>query len=102
MTLVVTLALLAGGCADNGTMSPTSPPPEPQEQEAEAVELASVLVASGLDQPLDVQAPPGDPRLFIVEQTGRIKIVRDGQLLATPFLDISDRVRVGPNAACWG
>jgi glucose/arabinose dehydrogenase len=32
-------------------------------------------------------------RLFVVEQAGRVRIVRNGQLDATPLLDISDRVR---------
>ncbi len=32
-------------------------------------------------------------RLFIVEQVGRIRIFKEGSLLATPFLDIQDRTR---------
>jgi hypothetical protein len=60
-----------------------------------ATGLSLETVASGLDQPLYVTAPPGDPRLFIVEQTGRIRIVRDGRLLARPFIDLTDRVRAG-------
>ena len=31
-------------------------------------------------------------RLFVVEQPGRIRVIRDGELLDTPFLDIADRV----------
>ncbi len=54
------------------------------------------LVATGLSSPLYLTAPPGDThRLFIVEQGGEIRIVQDGQLLATPFLDIRDRVASG-------
>src|SRR4051812_23484970 len=46
--------------------------------------------------PVYVTSPPGDPhRLFVVEQAGRIMEVRDGQKLATPFLDISPDVRKG-------
>ena len=52
-------------------------------------------VASGLEDPLYVAAPAGDPRLFVVEQVGRIRIVRDGRLLPTPYLDLTDRVRAG-------
>ncbi len=33
-----------------------------------------------------------DERLFVVEQAGVVRIVRDGQLLEQPFLDIRDRV----------
>ncbi len=53
------------------------------------------LVASGLSSPLYLTAPAGDPRLFIVEQDGRIRIVKNGQLLATPFLDITGPVGAG-------
>ena len=52
-------------------------------------------VASGLDAPVHVTAPSGDPRLFIVEQVGRIRILRGGVLLERPFLDLRDRVRAG-------
>lgn len=42
-------------------------------------------------------APPSDPRLFVVEQTGRIRISNaDGQLLDAPFLDLSGRVGTAP------
>jgi glucose/arabinose dehydrogenase len=34
----------------------------------------------------------GESRLFIVEKPGRIRLIKDGSLQATPFLDISDRV----------
>ncbi len=55
--------------------------------------LATTLVAPGFERPLDLQVPPGETRrLFVVEQTGRIRIVRDGAVLARPFLDLSARV----------
>ena len=47
------------------------------------------VVADGLDRPLYVTAPAGDPRLFVVEQVGRIRIVADGAVRDEPFLDIS-------------
>ncbi len=52
-------------------------------------------VASGLESPVHLTAPAGDRRLFIVEQPGRIRIVKNGQLLAAPFLDLTDRVGYG-------
>ena len=51
--------------------------------------LALQLVVSGLSSPVYLTAPPGDPRLFIVEQTGTIRIYKNGALNATPFLDVS-------------
>jgi glucose/arabinose dehydrogenase len=43
-----------------------------------------------------VTAPPGDTRrVFVVEQAGRIMVVREGHKLATPFLDIRSLVTSG-------
>jgi glucose/arabinose dehydrogenase len=39
--------------------------------------------------PIFVTSPPGDPRLFVVERGGTIRVVKNGATLATPFLDIS-------------
>jgi glucose/arabinose dehydrogenase len=56
--------------------------------------LTTVRVASGFLRPLFVTSPPGDvERLFIVEQDGRIKILRDGAVLAPPFLDMNALTR---------
>jgi glucose/arabinose dehydrogenase len=52
-----------------------------------------VTVATGLSQPVDIQnAGDGSGRLFIVERSGDIRILQNGQLLTAPFLDIRDRV----------
>ena len=54
---------------------------------------ARFLVAGGLDAPTHISAPRLDPnRLFIVEQPGRIRLVKNGILLSQPFLDIQSRV----------
>src|SRR5207249_6105264 len=51
------------------------------------------LVATGLSAPLYVTAPASDTgRLFVVEQPGLIHVIRNGTLLATPFLDIRSLV----------
>ncbi|MBD3337111.1 MAG: glucose dehydrogenase [Candidatus Eisenbacteria bacterium] len=54
--------------------------------------LGTVRVASGLTRPLYVTSPENDHRLFIVEQEGMIKILKLGEVLPAPFLDITDRV----------
>jgi glucose/arabinose dehydrogenase len=59
------------------------------------VRLGVEQVASGLDQPVFLTAPVNDPRLFIVEQPGRIRVVENGRLLDKPFLDIVNKVRSG-------
>ncbi len=68
--------------------------------------------ASGFTDPVDI-ANAGDPRLFIVEQAGKIKIVdAQGNVNTTPFLDItsmaskilSEKYEVhqyGPDSGCF-
>ncbi len=47
-------------------------------------------VVTGLAAPLSVtHAGDGSGRLFIPDQPGQIWIVQDGELLTSPFLDIS-------------
>ena len=46
--------------------------------------------------PTYLTAPRGDRhRLFVVEQEGTIRVVKDGRTLAKPFLDIRDQVQAG-------
>jgi glucose/arabinose dehydrogenase len=48
------------------------------------------------DEPVYLTAPRGDTsRLFVVEKTGVIRIVKNGSLLSRPFLDISNLVSRG-------
>ncbi len=59
----------------------------------DSLNLDLELVADGFDQPLYVtDAQDGSGRLFVVEQPGRIQILRDGQREEQPFLDIMDIV----------
>lgn len=57
-----------------------------------SLQLGLLRVVDGLTAPVFLSAPDGDPRLFIVERNGRIRIVESGALLTTPFLDIRSRV----------
>lgn len=51
------------------------------------------LVANNFASPIGlVSAYDGANRLFVIERGGRIQIIENGARLATPFLDISDRV----------
>ena len=53
-------------------------------------------VAMGLQQPLAVvDAGDDSGRLFVVEKEGTIRIVVEGEVVAAPFLDITDRVGSG-------
>lgn len=51
------------------------------------------VAAPGIDQPIFLAAPPGDAtRIFVAERPGRIRVIRNGAVLPTPFLDVSARV----------
>lgn len=57
------------------------------------LEVTLSPVVDGFDQPLGVVQPDdGSDRLFVVEQGGLIKIVREGATLDEPFLDVTDVV----------
>ncbi len=52
-------------------------------------------ISTGFERPLAVTNTGEDARLFVVEQTGRIRIVDAGQVLSTPFLDVSAKISTG-------
>ncbi len=61
------------------------------------------LKASGLSKPVFVtSARDGTGRLFIVEQSGRIKVFKSGSVRATPFLDIRASVSKGSEQGLLG
>src|SRR4051794_37432093 len=50
------------------------------------------VAGEGFESPVYV-TNAGDDRLFVVEKAGRIVILKDGQVLPKPFLDIIPLVR---------
>ncbi len=58
-------------------------------------------IASGLSSPLAIMHT-ADSRLFIVEQTGRIRIFDGSQMLSTPFLNISTLISSGSERGLLG
>jgi glucose/arabinose dehydrogenase len=56
--------------------------------------LTTTLFASGLSKPVMVKSPPGDfQRVFIVQRDGAVRLVKNGVLQATPFIDLSAQVQ---------
>ena len=48
------------------------------------------------DQPVYITQPPGKGgALYVVEKSGRVQVVRDGEGLSKPFLDLSSQVSTG-------
>jgi glucose/arabinose dehydrogenase len=113
---------IAAGCAapvqPTGDASPSSTAeptpsasavatPSPSAASTDPVGAAPTLglesVVDGLREPVDIAWRADDPSsLFVVEQGGRIRIVRDGALLETPFLDIAGIVTAGGEQGLLG
>ena len=55
-------------------------------------------VEFSFSSPTYAAAPVGDPRLFILERAGTIRVLQEGVVLGTPFLDIRDRVATPPGS----
>jgi glucose/arabinose dehydrogenase len=96
--LIVLFLVVLGGCGGTATSSTND---AAANAPLPAVTLTPVV--SGLSSPLDLQDPhDGSGRLFVVEQPGTIRILQNGSLLATPFLDIHDRVLFGGERGLLG
>src|SRR5688572_18393395 len=89
--LSLTLAVGASACSGEDPIEPPT---------GSGARLQEVV--TGLSAPLYLTAPPGDPRLFIVEKTGAIRIVKDGLLLPAAFLDLSSQISNGGEQGLLG
>jgi glucose/arabinose dehydrogenase len=98
-----TVVLLAGlvlgvRSITSGPQAPTAAPSAapsgaPAGASSKRVRLARI---GRFDNPLYVTAPPGDRRrVFVVEQTGRIRVLVGGKRRSTPFLDLSGDISSG-------
>ena len=105
--LVLLLAAL-GGCGKDSPAAPSTPAAPAASCPAGTVvegtpALTARLVVSGLQSPLDLQVAAGDrARLFVVEQAGRIRIIRGGSIVSPAFLDIVARVGSGGERGLLG
>ena len=85
LTTCIVLVTIGCGGGDDASGRP--------ESAATGVQLRRI---GTFDSPTYLTAPPGDKRrLFVVEQAGTIRVVRDGRKLATPFLDLRPDVQSG-------
>lgn len=82
-----------GGAAAQGT----------QKGQAAAGSRVRLAAVGRFDQPLYVTAPPADrKRIFVVEQAGRIVVVRNGRRLSRPFFDLRRSVTAGGEQGLLG
>lgn len=88
----------AGNANEPTEPAPVTPPPlaapNCNAPEGGVPGLALQLVADGLNQPLYASGVPGDDsRLMVVEKRGTVRVVLNGELQQTPFIDVSSMVR---------
>ena len=84
----------------NGLLGPT---PSAAAVAPSRIHLGLSQVATGFSHPLLVtHAGDGSGRLFVVEQTGKIRIVKDGSVVADSFLDLSVSVSSGGEQGLLG
>ena len=95
----------------DATHAPSLPPcrprrrwPRAQRQPASAqTTLQTELFVQGVSQATDLTFAPGDPtRIFVVQQGGIIRVVENGTLLSTPFLNIDPIVQSGGERGLLG
>jgi uncharacterized repeat protein (TIGR01451 family) len=89
------LGLILCGALVHREQAGARPYQEAEIQDLSALSLGLEVYATGLVRPVDI-APldlPGERRLFVAEQDGRVRIVdASGTVLPQPYLDISGRV----------
>jgi glucose/arabinose dehydrogenase len=92
-----------GGGGDRATARSTATP-TPRITQMESPTPNAAVAKPGLrlrkvgtfNSPVYVTSPPGDRhRIFVVEQGGTIRILKDGKKLGTPFLNVSGRISSG-------
>ncbi len=92
------------GCGGSGDRATARTPDKTPTAAAKSAAPSAVAAKPGLrlkkignfSSPVYVTAPRGDRRrIFVVEQGGTIRIVKDGKKLAQPFLNIASRISSG-------
>ena len=95
--LLSALAVLLAGCGGSGSSNSGSP------LSTVNVKVALTQIASGLSNPVDIEQPDdASGRLFVLEQAGTIRVLMNGSLVASPFLDIRSLVSTGEEMGLIG
>ena len=96
VVLLAATVVAAAGCTSGGDRGSTTARAEGTTPAAgapagsAAPRQVRLLLLGRFNQPTYLTAPRGDKRRFVVEREGRIRVVRGGRVLGTPFLDVSD------------
>jgi glucose/arabinose dehydrogenase len=66
---------------------------KPVEESLSPIKIKLKLITKGFTSPVGMASPKdGTNRVFVVEQGGKIKIIKNGTLLPVPFINISDKL----------
>ncbi len=76
---------------DQGTTPPATGDP-----------AVSLTLVAQLEQPVAMTVRPGDRALYVAERPGRIRVIRDGRLEATPALTITQLTRAAGEQGLLG
>ena len=112
VTVAVLLAGSVGTVAGGGHRPPSAPSgagtavgsaPVSPDFDPGGISISLPLSAGGFTNPVLVtNAGDSSARLFVVEQGGRIRIIKNGTVLATPFLDIHKGISTGGERGLLG
>ncbi|MBK5219169.1 MAG: PQQ-dependent sugar dehydrogenase [Thermoleophilia bacterium] len=90
------MALPACGSAETGSQTDGSASGTTSDAATSAKGGVALKKIGNFESPVYVSGAPGFPRLlFVVEQPGRIEVLRNGKRLAKPFLDLGGPVQFG-------
>jgi glucose/arabinose dehydrogenase len=95
---VLVAAVLLAGCGSNssGSAVETPRPAAGGSSTSSAAKAVRLHKVGSFDSPVFVTFPPGDTsRLFVVEKGGKVRVMRNGKTLGTPFLDVGDKLTTG-------
>jgi glucose/arabinose dehydrogenase len=120
-TLVLLLALCASACSSSGdsasgavaltTTTPTVPAPAPPSTTSppralRGADLSRARIrldqVAGLSSPVGMTTRRDDPALYVIEQGGRVRALRDGRLDPSPVLDVSSLIVSGGEQGLLG
>lgn len=79
--LIIMVFILFGSCSDSGTNT----------NNKKSIPIKLLKIADGLHSPVSAIFAP-DGLMFLAEQTGQIRIIKDNSLVEDPFLDLQNKL----------
>ena len=99
--LAVLLLTLASGCGSGDDERPAPAPPPATDEQAQKPPIGDgvggvkLTKLGDFEAPLYVTQPPRGNDIYVVEQGGIVRVLEEGRLRPTPFLDLSGEITSG-------